>query len=198
MHKKWIAGLTALMLLPVTMLACVRLPDDDSTNQPQDSTADSQTETTITISQGGGVIPDILQQPTDTTQSIPPEMTEAPTETTAPKETEQPTQPVVPEVTTPPATTPPATTEPTVPEETEQPAVPDETVPPAELELAEAYARFLKMSNGEREAFQKSFPSVMDFLDWYGKAMAAYEEEQAKKPTYEGSVDLGDLIGGNG
>lgn len=229
MNRKVIAGLTVLMLLPATLIACVGLPDDNDVSQTQDSTADSQAETTLGISQGGGVMPEIPQRPTDATQStegepsapdvptqpsetapVPPEDTVPPTSgTITPEVPPAATQPVVPEVTTPPVTTQPpvpedttAPEETTVPDETEpptEPTAPEETVPPAgsDAELAAAYEQFLAMSSAERQAFQESFPSIMDFLDWYGKAREAYEAEQAKKPTYDGSVDIGDLIGGS-
>lgn len=212
MNKKVIAGLTALMLLPAMLIACVRLPGDNM-GQIQDTTEGSQAETTLGISQGGGVIPELPQHPTDATVSTEgePSASEAstqPTET-APVPPEIPTtQPATPEGITPSTTTEPTQPEgTTVPEETtapedttvpEETTAPEETEPPATSgsELARAYEQFLAMSGAERQAFQESFPSLPDFLAWYGETKAAYEEEQAKRPTYDGSVDIGELIGG--
>ena len=213
MNRKVIAGLTALMLLPAMLIACVRLPGDNM-GQTQDTTEDAQVETTLGISQGGGVIPELPQHPTDATVSTegepsapeaptqPPETVPVPSESTIPPTTGTPapeiptTQPTTPEV-----TTPPTTTEPTQPEDItapEETTVPEETEPSMapEAELAHAYEQFLAMSGAERQAFQESFPSLPDFFAWLSEARAAYEEEQAKRPTYDGSVDLGDLIGG--
>ncbi len=61
------------------------------------------------------------------------------------------------------------------------------------------YKDYLDMSAVEQQAFIMTFDNPADFFTWFNDGKAAYE---AANPSIEiggdGSIDLGDLIGGNG
>lgn len=78
------------------------------------------------------------------------------------------------------------------PADNETPKVPYE---PAEV----TYKDYLDMTAVEQQAFIMTFANPADFFTWFNDGKAAYE---AANPSIEiggdGSIDLGDLLGGNG
>ncbi|MBQ3527179.1 MAG: hypothetical protein IJA52_01290 [Clostridia bacterium] len=59
------------------------------------------------------------------------------------------------------------------------------------------YAEFIELSAVEQQAYFESFDNIQDYFDWYNDALEKYEEEQ-NKIEGSGSVNIGDLIDGNG
>ncbi len=60
------------------------------------------------------------------------------------------------------------------------------------------YEEYQNMTDAEQKAYRNSFPSISDYFAWLGAAMEEYENSQNKVEIGgDGSVDLGDYIGGN-
>ncbi len=80
----------------------------------------------------------------------------------------------------------PGQTTPTSPSQSTKPL---ETVP-VQLRFEE----YLAMTGEEQYAYAQTFPSMMDYVNWYNAARAEYDQNEAIEIT--GPVDLDDL-GGN-
>lgn len=60
-----------------------------------------------------------------------------------------------------------------------------------------SYEEYIKMTSDEQTAYRKTFDSTQAFFEWYNAAKAEYDEKNAGIDIGDGSVDLGDIIGGN-
>lgn len=58
------------------------------------------------------------------------------------------------------------------------------------------YEEYIAMTAEEQSAYRKTFESTKAFFDWYNAAKAEYDEKNAGLDIGDGSVDLGDIMGG--
>lgn len=163
----------ALCLICALLLSACGKPVTPAGTFAEPSTQPTET-TTQTI--------EATTQPTEVTT----EPTEATTQSTTPS-TEPTTQPT--ESTTP-STEPTDTTEPTT--DTTEPTQSGNSDPVT-------YEAYQAMSPEDQQAFFESFGSYQDFIAWYVAAEAAYKESQDRNEVSgDGSLDIGDIIGGAG
>lgn len=60
-----------------------------------------------------------------------------------------------------------------------------------------SYEEYIAMSGEEQQKYFESFESVEAFFEWYNAAKAKYDEEnESIEIGGDGSIDLGDIIGG--
>ena len=170
----------ALCLICALLLSACGKPVTPAGTFAEPSTQPTET-TTQTI--------EATTQPTEVTT----EPTEATTQSTTPS-TEPTTQPT--ESTTP-STEPTDTTEPTT--DTTEPTT--DTTEPTQSGNSDpvTYEAYQAMSPEDQQAFFESFGSYQDFIAWYVAAEAAYKESQDRNEVSgDGSLDIGDIIGGAG
>lgn len=60
------------------------------------------------------------------------------------------------------------------------------------------YEEYMNMSGEDQMAYFESFASVEDYFAWYNEAKAAYDKQNPPIEIEDGSIDLGELMGGNG
>ena len=87
-----------------------------------------------------------------------------------------------------------ATTEPTTPPTTES-TTPPTTQPNDNIDYV-SYEEYNAMTPEEQEAYFEQFESVADFVAWYQAAKAEYEEQNPDIDVGDGSIDIGEIIGG--
>ena len=110
-----------------------------------------------------------------------------PTNGNSTEETKKPTEPQKPQETQAPQETQDPTTEAT------EPSTPEYS----DTKLSQ-YEWYHALSGEEQMTYMESFDSVADFFAWYN---AAKEEHEKQNPSIEignGSVDLGEIVGGKG
>ena len=168
MSRKILLIAAAILTLGVMLCLCGCSGGDDIA-PTTDTTATKPTDNTST---GAATGPQ-----TSTQQPQPGQETAGPTEGTKP--TQKPTEPVTP--------TTPSAPDPSVPETTEPAPTPGGRL---------TYEEYMALSAAEQTAYRESFESTKAFFDWYNAARAEYD---AKDPPIDvdGSIDMGDLIGGN-
>lgn len=171
--------------------------------QVETTEAMTQVETTVTDE---ATISSELQEALDNGWIVDDwtEETEAPQETVSQTGNTEATEPektepngTEPQVTEPEEVTPQVTE----PEETEPQATePEETKPQEDKPQSggTAYEQYLSMSAKDQQAFYESFESVDAYFAWLNSAKAEYEKNQNSTELEGGSVDIGDLMGGEG
>lgn len=216
MNKKTVILVSVLAALLV-ILAVVLVRCNAGGNTPDDETvpkthAAEETETTGETFIGPGYIMNgaVLEDEEETTISIEDTKSSnrdkgqtTPTETakpTAPAGTVKPTAPSgIANPTTPAEATKPTTpaemTKPTTPPEAANPTTPSDAAEPDKM----TYEEYMARPPEAQQEFFESFASVEAYFDWFNAAKAAYE---ANRDCIEidgsGSIDIGEIIGGNG
>lgn len=200
MNKKLIlAAVAVLALLVAVILLCSRCSDEptapsepiagttqstttdaaESTSAPSETPSSESTQTTVNTPSETTVATTL---PTDSIQATvggdigledSPFGTEAtqPTDTTVPADTTSPSQAIDPEESTAPTQTPSDSL---------------------------TYEAFINMTADEQLAYIESFESDDAFFDWYNAAKSAYDNANSGTELDGGTIDLGDIIGGNG
>lgn len=164
----------------------VTQPSDTEATEPDDEDAADQTDPSIP-SEDDVTRPtegEVTTEPTKPVEPVKPDEPTAPSEPAVPSEPSKPSEP----------------SEPDKPSEPSQPSEPTEPSAPPERDPASyTYEEYEAMTRSEQQAFMNRFESLSAFFDWYDAAKAEYD---ATRETIQigggGSVDLGDLIGGNG
>ena len=147
-------------------------------------------------------------QSTKPTESTQPVESTRPADTTKPAETTQPTtEPSAPEVEIGVGTLPnefgdPTEPEPTEPETTQpkptEPKPTEPTNPSGNGSGSMTYERYIAMSSEEQSAYRDTFASLSEFFTWYNAAKEAYDNAHPGIDVGDGSIDLEDLMNGNG
>lgn len=143
----------------------------ETTTSPIETTV----ETIVTMPSAPGVEDSFFDETeaTEIESQPQPESTE-PQETTKPAETTKPTE----------ATKPQETTAPT------------QSAP--EIKPQSDYENFQNMDAADQQKFMESFKDMDAFFAWYNNAKAEHEAANPPIDVGDGTVDMGDLIGGNG
>ena len=63
---------------------------------------------------------------------------------------------------------------------------------------AVTYEEYMQMTATEQRDYMESFESVDAFFAWYNAAKAEYDAQNPDIEVGNGSIDMGDIIGGNG
>lgn len=58
------------------------------------------------------------------------------------------------------------------------------------------YAEYIKMTAAEQQKYFESFATIDDYFSWYNTAKKQYEDDQ-NRVDFDGTIDFGDIFGGN-